>query len=155
MSTNDKLTFLRDAIAERGKALNDRAAANRQRGFRMKMLVTGLSAFTTVVLGLKGFNSAWSIGIQNVALVSSALVSMFAAWDAFFNYRANWLVQQSTVGLLKELEKDLQYLSAGGEGPLDETKLDELYERYRQIMTDYNAAWAQLKRASSSQTQLG
>jgi len=154
MNDTARVEFVREAITERAHALNNRAAANRQRGFQLKMLVMGLSALTTVLLGLKGFDAFWGIGIQNLALVSSALVSMFAAWDAFFNYRANWLAQQTAVGHLKELEKDLKYLMAGGGDSINEDKVDELYERYRRIMSDYNSSWLQLKQATDSQTQI-
>ena len=149
MSDHERVQFLARAITERATALNERASANRQRGFQLKMLVTGLSALTTVLLGLKGFGSFWSVGVQNVALVSSALVSMFAAWDAFFNYRANWLAQQSAVGQLKELEKDLLFLTAGTEHSVDPVKLEHLYLRYREIMSDYNSTWLQLKSATN------
>jgi hypothetical protein len=155
MNDNTTVDFLMGAITERANALNARASANRQRGFQLKMLVTSLSALTTVLLGLKGFNSPWGVGIQNVALLSSALVSMFAAWDAFFNYRANWLSQQAAVGQLKELEKDVKFaLAVGGDG-IEQVKLTELYGRYRQIMSDYNSSWLQLKRATESQSQIG
>ncbi|MFL5381428.1 MAG: DUF4231 domain-containing protein [Longimicrobiaceae bacterium] len=155
MSTSERVSWLRKTIVERSSALNDQAEANRQRAFQMRMLVTGLSALTTVLIGIKGLTSAWSIGVQNIALATSALVSMFSAWDAFFNYRTNWLTQQKVVGLLKELEKDLNYLTVAGEDTVEGEKLDELYERYRQIMSDYNSAWADLKRASGSQAHPG
>lgn len=155
MTTEKKIDVLRDAVAERISVLQARVADNRQRGFRLKLLITGLSALTTVLLGLKGFGELVGTVLQNVALVTSALVSLFAAWDAFFNYRATWLRFQATLGQLKELEKDLRYQTAEGGQPLDDAKLDELYGRYRLIMSEHNASWLQLRRAGEPQGPTG
>jgi hypothetical protein len=155
MTTEKKIDVLRDAIAERISVIQTRVADNRQRGFRLKLLITGLSALTTVLLGLKGFSELVGTVVQNVALITSALVSLFAAWDAFFNYRAIWLRFQATLGQLKELEKDLRYQTAEGGQPLDDAKLDELYGRYRQIMSEHNASWLQLRRVGEPQGPTG
>ena len=83
MTDDDALAYLRKEL---DSALD--RSEDKQRFFRDSLLAftigtASLTALTTVLIGLSKF--FWSDILSSIALVTSASLSVIAAWDAYFS----------------------------------------------------------------------
>jgi hypothetical protein len=77
--------FLRETIENNINAFRQRRTKNRQIAFIIKMIVAFLGAITTILIGLQNnalFSNITSY-LSAFALVTSAGVTIVAAWEAF------------------------------------------------------------------------
>jgi hypothetical protein len=136
---NTKLDFLRTQLKTNIDGFRARQADSKRKGFLIRMTVVVLGALTTVLLGLKANTlfSSYDSAMSAAALVLSATIPIFSAWDAFYDHRWLWIryaaAQQGLYGILD----DLEYA-----GPnISSDKLDELYARFRAVLQETNSAW--------------
>jgi len=105
------------------------------------MTIVVLGAVTTMVLGLKPY-AHFAHGdelLTAVALVLSAAIPIFAAWEAFFDHRWLWVRYTAMLSSLYAIQEELKYAHAAGE--MDEAKLDSLFERLQGVLEAENREW--------------
>src|SRR5690242_8559067 len=94
--------YLKEELHWHAKHFDAEASKNYKGLFWLRLAVIALSALTTIAVGLstEGWKPADQHTIKNVALILSAAVTAFAAWETFWNYRALWVRYRLTAGLL-------------------------------------------------------
>jgi hypothetical protein len=140
----EKVDFLKENIDKQIGSFSARRTANKRKAFWFKMLATSFAAITTIMLGLRVPEDA-AAQMKNAALVSSALVTLFGAWDGFFNHRALWVRHTITETQLKGIRSDLAYLLCS-DNHGTEKEVDALYSRYTSVLNETNASWQQLRK---------
>jgi len=143
---DEKLAILRAQIDHSVKWFRDARRRNRRNAFLLRFGTAALSAATTVVLGLQGFET-YRVLLKNVALILSASVTVIAAWESFFNHRELWVRYTATLGLLRGLQSDLEYACAGN---IQAEGLDVFHDRLNAILRETNASWLQLRDEANS-----
>jgi hypothetical protein len=106
------------------------------------MIVVALGTMTTLLLGLKTspiFDWQQQNYIAAVALVLSALIPIFSAWDAFFDYRWLWIRFATAQEALDRILNDMEYASKNGE--LSSQELDDFHQQFRSTLQETNSEW--------------
>ncbi|MBI3244059.1 MAG: SLATT domain-containing protein [Chloroflexi bacterium] len=123
--------------------------ANRRNASFIKVFTIFLSGTATVVLGLQitGLEK-W---FKDIAFVFSTLITLFAALEPYFNYRALWVEHELALSRFYRLRDELEYYVAGTElDKLSEEKLNEFYKRYQEIWNELSTAWIQHRKKEQS-----
>ncbi len=144
MSVEQKSALLTEKLTELIGSFSKNRRTNKRKALYLKLSITALGGATTVLLGLQGVERETLV--QNIALVFSALVTLLAAWDTFYNHRGLWVRYTETVNRLRDIEARHEYLQAGGTDALKEDDLDALFERIRQTLRETDAWWQELRR---------
>jgi hypothetical protein len=116
--------------------------------FRLKMTVVILGAATTFILGLKPYfdTSVKSAELHSdailsiIALLLSAIIPIFTAWDAFYDHRWLWVRYTGTLNTLNGILDELGYATKAGEVPKE--TLDELFEKTEKTLSEVGADWS-------------
>lgn len=103
----------------------------------------GISAVTTICIGVTSLANSWAPIYQSAALILSASLTVLTAWDGLYNHKRLWLMQASIVNSLRQIETDIKHVEASGE--LDSEVLAELYTRYRHAFEEYNTQWSEMR----------
>ncbi|MEU8968452.1 SLATT domain-containing protein [Streptomyces monashensis] len=107
-----------------------------------KMLALGLSAASTVILGLQSLSSR-----ADLALPFVALVTLLGAVEPFFNWRSRWVLMEEAQYRFQRLADDLEYLVAStAADDLTFDQLGEIFDRYQNIWDDLCRTWLEHRR---------
>jgi len=118
---------------------------DRRRAFALQMATIGLSAAITVLLGLKvtGTVGDW---LADLALAMGALVTVLAAWAAFFSHRALWIQRSDTVHRMEALKRRIEYYREGlGDALPLPAEVDDLRAELERIAQDDHDAWSRIR----------
>ena len=103
----------------------------------------GISAVTTICIGVTSLAGSWGPIYQSAALILSASLTVLTAWDGLYNHKRLWLMQASIVNNLRQIQTDIRHIEASGD--TDPEVLSELYSRYRNAFEEYNAQWSEMR----------
>ncbi|MEV5972219.1 SLATT domain-containing protein [Streptomyces sp. NPDC051921] len=107
-----------------------------------KVATLGLSAASTVILGVQNLN-AWT----GLALACVALVTLLGAIEPFFNWRSRWVLMEEAQHRFQRLADDLEYLMAStGADELTFDQLREIFDQYQTIWDDLSRTWLEHRR---------
>ncbi|MFD7642343.1 DUF4231 domain-containing protein [Kitasatospora sp. NPDC059795] len=144
-----KLAWLETEIGGELKERRRRRDWDRRRALSLQLATVSLSALITVLLGLK-VDQPLADRLAGTALACGALVTVLAAWAAFFGYRTLWIQRTETVQRLSTLRRRLDLLKAEcGDTPADPAQVAELVEEYQRILADDHDSWVRLRQAGS------
>ena|SRR6266404_1485207 len=139
-----KAEFLHAELEKHIKTFCEDRQSNKRKAFHLKIWGTVFSAITTILLGLQGFDH-WTTYLKNSALALSAFVTVFAAWDAFFNHRALWVHYKSIQMELEAVLAELDYLLADSNGSPKSEDVDALFCKYQQVLKRSTQSWLDLR----------
>ncbi|MEU6879316.1 SLATT domain-containing protein [Streptomyces sp. NPDC046712] len=143
LSPREAATLLLDKIGQgtgyaRGKKKRFGRSAS-----ATKVATLGLSAASTVILGLQNLD-AWA----GLALACVALVTLLGAIEPFFNWRSRWVLMEEAQYRFQRLADDLEYLVASTPAEqLTFDQLNEIFGRYQAIWDDLSRNWLEHRRA--------
>lgn len=104
-----------------------------------------VSAITTVCIGIVSFlPDGYSNAFGIISLLTSASLTVVAAWDGIFHHKKLWVNASKTLNALYELDTDIRHAEASASG-VSQDQSNEFYERYKQIMRDTNERWYKLR----------
>ncbi|MCN9244413.1 SLATT domain-containing protein [Streptomyces sp. RY43-2] len=131
---------------------NDYARARKQRFCRSasvtKMLTLGLSAASTVILGLQNLNT-WA----GLAFALVAVGTLLGAVEPFFNWRSRWVLMEETQYRFQRLADDLEFLLASTPADdLTHDQLGEVFGRYQAVWEDLSRTWLEHRREPAPST---
>lgn len=135
-----KLAALRHMISDKMAYLDLAIHRNRNRAFQLKMSMTGLSATTTVLIGISGKSIISELVgqiLSIVALLTSAIATIIGAWDAFFSHREMWVAYTEAFHDLRRLQSEIGY----SEGDITQAEVDILFQRFQIINESMDATW--------------
>jgi hypothetical protein len=150
-SMEAQVDLLRTAVDKNIKTFQTRRDFNRARAFRLRLTVVGVGTLTTISLGLKpyvGFQHSDAI-LSSIALVLSASVPIFAAWEAFFDHRWLWIRYTGTLNALYAIRDELNFAHASGE--IKPTQLAALFLRLQNTLEEVNADWSKQRKEALKQ----
>ncbi len=133
-----------DLAAEIQRTRANRATDKRKSAF-VAIYVGIVSAVTTVCIGIVSFlpkNYAWVFGI--LALLTSASLTVVAAWDGIFHHKKLWINTARTLNELYELDADIRHTQASSNG-LKQAQANLFYVRFKTIMQDCNERWYKIR----------
>lgn len=128
---SNQLTFVQSLINEEINAFTKRRNYNRNAAFRFGVVVSALSALTTILIG-----SSEIIGIQwlgILALIASGFVTVVSTWENLFQNRKLWTLNNSTLAELYELKIDIEFRNAESNRLIKPDEVQEFYDRYKKI----------------------
>ena len=102
------------------------------------------SAVTTICIGMVSFIPDFSNVFGITALVTSASVTVLAAWDGIFHHKKLWINSSITINELYELSSDIHHMEESTDG-ISQEHVNELYGRYKQIVRDTNDRWYKIR----------
>lgn len=104
-----------------------------------------VSAITTVCIGIVTFVSdKYSNLFGIVSLLSSASVTVVAAWDGIFHHKKLWINWVVMLNELYELENDIRHTEATS-NVVTQEQINTFYSRYKKIMRDTNERWYKIR----------
>jgi hypothetical protein len=84
---------------------------HKRRALALKISTSALGAGSTVLLGWQNPGS-YAVAMKNGALVFSALITLLAAYDAFFEPRKLWVRETFVLNSLKDLKREWDIATA-------------------------------------------
>jgi hypothetical protein len=138
------LEFVAGEVRRILTAIKRHQNADRRRAFGLQMATVTLSACSTVLLGVRVGDPGRQV-LLDVALGLSAMITVLAAWDAFFSHRSLWIQASQTVLRLESLDRDLTFYSAGLTGSPDPDEVRAFLDRLDVILKGHHEAWAKLR----------
>ena len=144
-SEKAKLNFIKDKLTTQINSFDRKREDNKKKSFFLHMMVTVLSALTTIVLGLKieviPYQEHYA---QNIALVLAGVITVMGAYNSFFNHKKLWVNFTQIRNNLYELKLDIDYYEQGNDS-LEMNKIDDFKNRFQQIMDESNQQWSELR----------
>jgi hypothetical protein len=141
----DRVAFLRAELDRQLARASSQRRRDKGMAFRLQMATVALSAAITVLLGVRVGTRVQPV-LADVALAFGALVTVLAAFEAFYNHRGLWVNRTVTVQRLYELRRRVEYQLAGlVDGEVQPDVVDELFAQLNQILADDNQAWLRLR----------
>jgi len=119
---------------------------HKYRALYLKLATAALAALATVLLGWQGA-PALATPFKNLALVANALITVFAAYEAFFEPRKLWVRETAVLNALKDVQRDLDVELAGGDLPAE--RLHSYQERVNGTLQASMDAWLKDKTATA------
>ena len=141
-----KNTLERNIVSFRGKR-----DASRKLAFRLKLLTAVMGTLATIFLGLKAYPTFKDHDeiLSVSALTLSAMIPVFAAWDAFFDYRWLWIRYTATLNILYGIRDEMEYGQAGGLLPGE--KMGRLFDRMQSALGETDSDWARKRQKDHDQ----
>jgi hypothetical protein len=150
-ATGRQLDFVEREVRSQLVGRRRRRDLDRRTAFALQLATVSLSAAITVLLGVRvdGAAREW---LADSALGLGALITVLAAWQAFFGHRTLWIQRSETVHRLEELETRIAYhrVGLGGAAPEADQVAGFLAEYQRIARLDHEA-WARIRQASDPQ----
>ena len=140
MRINVNIEELKREVDKRKKWARDYRDNVKKKSAFVAVYVGIVSAITTVCIGIVAFLPQSSTLFGIIALVSSASVTVVAAWDGIFRHKKLWITAAMTLDALMELDTDIRHAEKSFSG-ITQDQTNKFYSRYKQIMRDYNARW--------------
>jgi hypothetical protein len=151
--TDGQLAYVERVVRAQLAWRSRRRDLDRRQAFVLQVATVSLSALITVLLGLRGVDPVrdW---LADIALVLGALVTVLAAWAAFFSHRDLWLQRSDTVHQLMLLVLEIEFHRAGPPGrEPDEVAAARFMAEYRRIADLDHEEWKRVRRAQPSTVQ--
>jgi hypothetical protein len=149
MNAADRLTWLQKEVDSLVDRYQRESSRFKKEAIVLKIVRVLFAAIITVLLGLKwGEGSVWADRLSNIALILGALITVFSAYEAFFDPRALWVRETVTFARLKDLQRDLRYWTAGRNIEAIEGKeLARFKLRLDSVLEDSLKYWMKLRNA--------
>lgn len=144
----DQTAFVAAEVDRQIEAFRKRRAEYKRKSTRAKVAVVVLAALSTVLVGLQGIGEWGRVWIQNLALLSTALVTLVTSLEMFFNHQALYVRYTGTTVQLYMLRAQLQYLLSKSHGVGRPEDLDQIYARLTEILEQTSSEWLAARKES-------
>lgn len=135
-------TQLNEAIAKY-KSDRDR---HKQTALALKVTISGMGALATIFLGWQNPGD-WADALKNGALVLTSLVTLFAAYDAFFEPRKLWVRETLALNSMRDLQRRWQLAVAAGQAGSEGVTLHS--EEFQKILSHSLKEWVDGKQTGA------
>jgi hypothetical protein len=131
------------------RSSNEYARVQKKR-FRMSATITwalslGLSAGSTIILGLQTL-SFWA----SVGFILVALVTLVNGFEPYFNWRSRWVLSEEAQHHFYRLEEDIaQHLASTPSDHLNHLGVMPFYQRYSDAWNEYSKRWTESRRQAN------
>jgi hypothetical protein len=127
----------RDLVSADMAWADSRKRRNRRRASMLRIVALGLTAASTVVLGIEAIpNRQWW------ALPMVALVTVLGGLEAFLSWRSLWVLMEETQYRLNRLRDRMDFhLVSTPSGDLTLDQLTEFFDEHQAIWADTSRQW--------------
>ena len=147
-----QVAYLRKRLDGNIGYLDWSAGQNSKRAFRLKISGVLFGSVTTVLIGIGQRIQIPYVDIENyisiAALITSAMVSVLSAWEAFFAYGERWIDSRRFAQIMRRVRDELDYAEASQAGA-STTKLDELFARFEKALEDAHTGYLSRARGNN------
>jgi hypothetical protein len=146
--------WLHKTLEDKLKETEALCTTSKRRAFVLRILAAACAGLTTIAIGLEGrapFVSATATNNPSqdpsrdylivVALVLSGLVTFFNAWEAFFDYRWDWIRFKSVCAKLQCLIYRLDYRASSGH--VSDSDRDAIFEMFEESTSEMSRRWVE------------
>ena len=143
MESNPQLDYTEQQILVQINFYTGKRNYNRRMASVAAGLSATLAAVTTIAVGAsKMFSPGWigSTALPLMALLTSGMVSVLAAWTALFSNRKLWVINNTTLAALYELQSDIEFRKKDTSNSVSPTEANEFYERLKKIINESESA---------------
>lgn len=151
MAENSAQDYLSQEIERHIDLFDGKRQKNKFLALGIKLLGATLAGTVTVLLGISVPQK--SMTYNNLALILSALITVLATWDGFFNHKALWIRFTLATNALRALKQDLEYINAKNGGRIDVLETDRISSQLRAILKQTHESWEELRREDSNISQ--
>jgi hypothetical protein len=128
--------FLKNEISKSIEKLKEKVKASKRKASWANALSITLGAIITLTLGMDVSDE--NVQFQkNLALLFGALLTITSGWNAIFDYKKLWVRQKITLLSLYQIQNELGYMISKN----DQTKLDEIFDKYQDIWKNDSGEW--------------
>jgi uncharacterized protein DUF4231 len=150
MSKPEALNVLEEDLAEQIKSFDSSRQFYRRNFYYYTLVTATLSALTTILIGVgQIFGSKW---LSVLALITSAVITIVAAWDGFLRSRELWIQKTDTWMVLENLNSNIKYAKAKFGENLSEEQVDEFYRRFDQALMGEHELWKKVRSTQAATT---
>jgi hypothetical protein len=138
----EALTIFRDLVSADIDWADSRKSYFRRRATWSKTLSLGLTALSTVVLGVQQipFNAT-------IALPMVATVALLGSLELFHNWRSRWILMEETRYRLNRLRDEIDYhLVTTSADQTTREEFDQFFADQQQIWADVSRQWVEFRR---------
>jgi hypothetical protein len=142
MAQKEALAYIESQLDSHIKDFDSSRRFHRRQLLRITMITSVLSSVTTILIASEKI-AKWE-GLSLMALVSSASITVIAAYDQFLQSRARWVQTTDTWMALQNLKLSIGYAKAK-KGELDEEEVDNLNNRFAEIIKGELNLWKDVR----------
>ncbi|MEU5406122.1 SLATT domain-containing protein [Nocardia asteroides] len=133
--------FVRTQIDSSHMYVRRRKREFRRRAVALRVVAVGLSAASTIILGLQNLDP-WT----GTAFALVAVVTAVSALEPFFAWRPLWVAMEKASYRFNRLRDDLQfYVATTAPEHLDPEQLRDTFAKYQRIWEDLGTGWLRLR----------
>ena len=138
----DVFIHFRDLVSADMDWTDSRKIRFRTRASRVKIAALGLTALSTIVLGIPFIPARASIALPMVALVT-----VLGALETFFNWRSRWVLMEEAQYRLNRLRDEIDYyLVVTPSAELNQEKLNGFFEDQQAVWSDVSRRWIEFRK---------
>jgi len=143
MQPNPQLDYTEQQIDQHIGFYTGRRNYNRRMASVSAGLSATLAAITTIAVGAaKMFGPGWigATGLPLLALITSGMASVLAAWTALFANRKLWVINNTTLAALYELQSDIAFRKKDTKTDIAAQEVNDFYGRLKKIISEAESA---------------
>lgn len=138
-----RFEILQEEIAKMIQFTNCRTKQNKVKSFRIYISIAISSALITFLVAIGDDFPNYKTIIKMLTLFFSAMSTIFAAWDSFYNHKELWVIYGETRDRLKELQ--LKTKLASEEEKTDSEYINDIHKDFQAIVSKGNFKWKELR----------
>lgn len=143
-NSNSKLGVLSNEISIMIQNTTNRSNQNKKKSFRIYIGIAISSALITFLVAIgNDVPKNLSAPVKFLTLFFSALTTILASWDGFYNHKQLWVNYSETRDLLKELQ--LKIKLASEEDQKKSEFIKHIHQEYQSIVNKSNFKWKELR----------
>jgi len=143
MTAQKTLEYLETKLAGEIDSFDGSRRFFRERLFRFTVASAILSALTTVLIGVGQILELRWIAI--FSLITSAGLTVIAAWDQYLNSRDLWVQKTDAWMALMNLQSNIEYAKSKYNCTLPDEQIDAFYSRFQQILMGEHETWKKVR----------
>ena len=142
----DAFVRFRDLVSADMEWTDSRKIRFRKRASYVKIAALLLTGSSTVVLGIQAIPSR-----ADIALPMVALVTVFGALEAFFNWRSRWVLMEEAQYRLNRIRDEMDYyLVTTPPAELEKDRLNRFFAEQQDVWNDVSRRWVEFRKLGSS-----
>lgn len=143
-TTPSRLNILDNEILKMIQNTTNRSVQNKKKSFRIYIGIAISSALITFLVAVsndlpKNLNTP----AKFLTLFFSALTTVLASWDGFYNHKQLWVNYSETRDLLKELHLKIKLVSKEDEN--NPEFINYMHKEFQNIVSKSNYKWKELR----------
>lgn len=138
----EALLAFRDLVSADMDWADNRKRRNRRNAARVRIAVLGLTALSTVVLGITAIPDRASIALPMVAIVT-----VLGGLETYFNWRGLWVLMEETQYRLNRVRDHMDlYLVTTPGNQVSIDQLRKFFDEQQEIWSDVSRRWIEFRR---------